>query len=95
MGLTRIVTIAAVAMGMGALGTVPAVAGEGAKKPKLAKDDPSRRICKNIVKVGTRLSTRICRTQADWALSMDKSQDSVLQSQLTDHTQLEKGAGPM
>lgn len=95
MGLTRIVTIAALAMGLGALGTAPAVAGDGAKKAKLAKDDPSRRVCKNIVKVGTRLSTRICRTQADWALSMDKSQDSLLQSQMNDHTQLEKGKGPM
>ena len=95
MGLTRIVMIGALAMGLGAVGTAPAVAGDGDKKAKLAKDDPSRRVCKNIVKVGTRLSTRICRTQAEWALSMDKSQDSVLQSQLTDHTTLEKGAGPM
>lgn len=86
MGLTRSVTIAALAMGLSALGTAPAVAGDGAKKPGLAKDDASRRVCKNIVKVGTRLSTRICRTQAEWATSMDKSQDSVLQSQLTDHT---------
>ena len=90
MGLTRIVTVAVLAMGLGVTGTAPAVAGDGAKKPKLAKDDPSRRVCKNIVKVGTRLSTRICRTQADWATSMDKSQDSVLQSQLSDHTTYDK-----
>jgi hypothetical protein len=94
MGATRIVTIAALAMGLGALWTAPAVAGDGSKKPKLAKDDPSRRVCKNVVRVGTRLSTRICRTQAEWALSMDKAQDSVLQSQLTDQTTLARGAGP-
>lgn len=85
MGVTRIVTIAALAMGLGALSTAPAAAGDGAK-PKLAKDDPSRRVCKNIVRVGTRLSTRICRTQAEWAKSMDKTQDGHLQSMLKDHT---------
>ena len=86
MGLTRIVTIAALAMGLGALGTAPAVAGDETKKPKLGKDDPSRRVCKNVVRVGTRLSTRVCRTQAEWALSMDKVQDGHLQSLLKDHT---------
>jgi hypothetical protein len=94
MGATRIVTIAALAMGLGALSTAPAVAGNGAKKPKLAEDDPSRRVCKNVVRVGTRLSTRICRTQGEWARSMDKVQDGHLQSLLKDHTQYEKGAGP-
>ena len=89
MGLTRVATIAALAIGLGAAGTAPAVAGDGAKKPKLARDDPGRRVCKNVVKVGTRLSTRVCRTQAEWATSMDKAQDGVLQSQLTDHTTLE------
>ena len=95
MGLTRIVTIAALAMCLGSLGTAPAAADDGAKEPKLAKDDPSRRVCKNVVRVGTRLSTRICRTQGEWARSMDKSQDGLLQSQMNDHTQLEKGKGPM
>jgi hypothetical protein len=90
----RIVTIAALSLGLAALGTASAAAGEGAKSPKLGKDDPSRRVCKNIVPVGTRLSTRICRPQGEWASSMDKSQDSVLQSQMTDSTQLERGAGP-
>jgi hypothetical protein len=86
MGVTRIVTIAALAMGLGALSTAPAAAEDGAKKPKLAKDDPSRRVCKNVVRVGTRLSTRICRTQAEWARGMDKAQDGHLQSMLKDHT---------
>ena len=95
MGATRIVIIAALAMGLGALGTVPAVAaGEGPKEPKLAKDDPSRRVCKNLIPVGTRLSTRVCRTQKDWAAGMDKTQDGVLKSQMTDSTQLERAPGP-
>ena len=89
MGFTRIVTIALLAMGLGTLGTAPAVAGDGTK-PKLAKDDPSRRVCKNIVRVGTRLSTRVCRTQAEWARSMDKTQDGHLQSLLKDHTTYSK-----
>ena len=95
MGLTRFITITALAMALGALGTAPAVAGDEAKKPKLAKDDPSRRVCKNIVRVGTRLSTRVCRTQADWDSSMDKAQDGQLQSLLKDHTTYSKGLGPM
>ncbi|HEU0135199.1 MAG TPA: hypothetical protein VFR28_10275 [Allosphingosinicella sp.] len=94
MGATRIVTIAALTIGLGATWTAPAAAGDGAKKPKLAKDDPSRRVCKNVVPVGTRFGTRVCRTQAEWDGSMDKAQDSVLQSQMTDHTTLERAAGP-
>ncbi|HEX8513537.1 MAG TPA: hypothetical protein VF688_10595 [Allosphingosinicella sp.] len=86
MGAIRIVTIAALAMGLGALGTAPAVADDGANKPRSAKDERSRRVCKNVVRVGTRLTTRICRTQAEWARGMDKAQDGHLQSMLKDHT---------
>ena len=94
MGAMRIVAIAALALGLSSLGTVPAVAAEGAKKPKMADDDPSRRVCKNMIPVGTRLSTRVCRTQKEWAAGMDKTQDGVLKSQMTDSTQLERAPGP-
>jgi hypothetical protein len=94
MGATRIIAIAALAIGLGTLATAPALAGDGTKKPKLAKDDPSRRVCRNLVPVGTRLTTRICRTQEEWTSSMDKSQESVLRSQMTDQTTLERMPGP-
>ena len=29
-------------------------------------DDTSRRACRNLIRSGTRLSTRYCRTQAEW-----------------------------
>jgi hypothetical protein len=94
MGATRIVTIAALAMGLSALGTAPAAAGDGSKKPKLAKDDPSRRVCRNLVPVGTRLTTRVCHTQAEWARSMDKAQDGVLATQTNDQSTYQQMPGP-
>jgi hypothetical protein len=54
----------------------------GAQEPRASKDDPSPRVCKNIVKAGSRLSTRICRTQQQWGDAMDKTQDGVLQHQM-------------
>jgi hypothetical protein len=95
MGATRIVTIAALAMGLGALWTAPAVAGDGAKKPKLAKDDPSRRVCRNLMPSGTRLTSRVCRTQAEWDRAMDKTQEGVLDHQMSAQSGVEQGKPPM
>ena len=96
MGAKRIMAVAALAMGLGGLWTAPAGAGDGAatQKPKLAKGDPSRRICKNIVPVGSRLTTRICRTKAEWDASMDKTQDGVLQTQMTTTTGMQPDPRP-
>ncbi len=89
MGAKLIATAAVLAMGLGGLWAVPASAEDspGTQKPKKAKDDPSRRICKNVTPVGTRLTTRVCRTKAEWDASMDKTQDGVLKSQTNESTQ--------
>ena len=72
MRIKPIVTATALAMGFGALGTAPALAGEPAAaaasetQPQAAASDRSRRVCRNLIRSGTRLSTRYCRTQAEW-----------------------------
>ena len=90
MAAKSIMTTAALAMGLGLLWSPPALAGEAAatQKPKTAQDDPSRRICKNVTPVGSRLTTRVCKTRAEWAAAMDKTQDGVLQTQMTKSTNL-------
>ena len=96
MGGMRIITIAALAIGMGALGAAPAsAADDGASKPKKAKEDTSRRVCRSVVPTGSRMSGRICRTQAEWDAARDKSQDNVLRHQTTEQTLLQQAAGPM
>ena len=87
----RMMMAAAVAIGLGGLGTGPALAGDG---PKLAKDDPSRRICRNEVPVGSRLSVRVCRTKAEWDRGESKTQDGVLQHQMRNQTTYEPAARP-
>ena len=72
MGVKPIVTASALAIGFGALwatpaftgGSVAAAAAEG--QPKAAPNDTSRRVCRNLIRSGTRLTTRYCRTQAEW-----------------------------
>ena len=69
MGVKPIVTASALAIGFGALwatpaftgGSVAAAAAEG--QPKAAPNDTSRRVCRNLIRSGTRLSTRYCRTR--------------------------------
>lgn len=83
MGGKRIVTalVAALAIGaMGSGGVLPAEA--SAKKAKADKDDPSRRVCRSIVPTGSRMATRVCRTQAQWDESRQKSQDGLLDTQM-------------
>ena len=84
----RILTVAALAIGLGALGSGPAFAagGDGASKPDKAKEDTSRRVCRSVVPTGSRMSSRICRTQAEWDAAMDKSQANLLRHQSTKET---------
>ena len=97
MGGMRMLTVAALTIGLGALGSGPAVAAgdDGASKPKKAKDDTSRRVCRSVVPTGSRMSGRICRTQAEWDAAMDKSQDNILRHQTTKQTLLQQAVGPM
>ena len=70
MGVKPIVAASALAMGFGALwaspaltsGSAPAATAEA--QPKA--NDPGRRVCRNLIRSGTRLTTRYCRTQAEW-----------------------------
>jgi hypothetical protein len=71
MGVKPIVAASALAMGFGALWASPGLtsgsqAAAPAEAPKATTGDPSRRVCRNLVRSGTRLSTRYCRTQAEW-----------------------------
>jgi len=72
MGVKPIVTAGALAIGFGALWATPALTGGSAAaaaaetQPRAAANDPSRRVCRNVVRSGTRLASRYCRTQAEW-----------------------------
>jgi hypothetical protein len=65
MGVKPFLTAAALAVGIGALWSGAAVAGDD--KAKLGtKDDPGRRVCRSILPTGSRFTTRVCRTAAEW-----------------------------
>ncbi|HVQ09730.1 MAG TPA: hypothetical protein VMS43_14975 [Allosphingosinicella sp.] len=66
-----IVAASALAIGLGALWAAPGLTSGSqvtapAEAPKATATDPSRRVCRNVVRSGTRLSTRYCHTQAEW-----------------------------
>jgi hypothetical protein len=87
------ITAAALAIGLGALGAAAAFADEpaAASQPTKAKPDSSRRVCRLLVPTGSRMSSRICRTQAEWDASRDKTADNMLQQQRTHETLMEQG----
>jgi hypothetical protein len=97
MGGQRILTVAALAIGLGAPGTAAAFADEGSgmSKAKQAKIDEGRRVCRNLVPSGSRISARICKTQAEWDRAMDKTQEGVLQQQLHQQSGVEQGKSPL
>ncbi|MEA3063874.1 MAG: hypothetical protein QOJ27_302 [Sphingomonadales bacterium] len=92
MGARQMITAAALAIGLGALGAAAAFAEEpaAASQPTKAKPDGSRRVCRLVVPTGSRMSSRICRTQAEWDSSRDKTADNFLQQQRTHETLLEQ-----
>lgn len=87
MGMKPIAKVCALALGCAALLATPAVAGqaggsaEGGVERKSAGKDPGRKVCRNLVLSGSRLSTRSCRTQAEWDKAAHDAQDSALQQQ--------------
>jgi hypothetical protein len=82
-----LVTSSALAIGVAALWAGTALAGQNdgsapaAPQGKSAKDDSGRKVCRNLVLSGTRLSTRTCRTQAQWDEAALAAQESALQQQ--------------
>jgi hypothetical protein len=101
MAARRIMTVAALAIGLGAIGlgaagSGTAFAGEGAgtSQPKKAIDE-GRRVCRNLVPSGTRLTSRVCKTQAEWERAMDKTQEGVLRQQMHEQSGVEQGRPPL
>ena len=98
-----IVKASGLAVGMGALllGTaIVATTGASASDPSAqpeakAEPDQSRRVCRTVTPSGSRLTRRICRTQAEWDASADRAADGVAKQQIEDTTQLSRGAGPL
>jgi len=75
----------ALAVGLVCLGSGPVFAAQdttAAAMPAKAKKDTSRRLCRNLVLSGTRLSTRFCRTDEDWDRDERKAQRDHLDSRL-------------
>jgi hypothetical protein len=68
---------------IGAIPSVPAaIAQEGAGKPKPGSAaDPSKKVCRNLVLTGSRMTKRFCRTQAEWDQSAAKAQDFLRDGQ--------------
>jgi hypothetical protein len=50
-------------------------------KPKVADKSASRRVCRNIVQSGTRLSSRVCQTAGEWEKAMLDTQNAALEQQ--------------
>ena len=87
--------LTALMMGLAALA---AAAGAGAvwgpaadaavqDQPKSTQKGESRRICRDVTPSGSRLIRRLCRTQAEWDRSQDKSADGLFEQQTETTTQ--------
>lgn len=85
MGLAALLSGVAFAGLAGGFATA-AVAGE----QSAAQGDTSRRVCRSVTLSGSRLSRRVCRTQAEWDASRDRTQDGVLQHQVMQQTNSEQ-----
>jgi hypothetical protein len=78
----RMAAIAALAIGLGAMGAgIPLPGAAASAKSSAEKTDKGRKVCRSLVPSGTRFSTRVCRTQAEWDEMQSKSQDSLLKQQ--------------
>ena len=78
-------TLLFAAMGAGLIAGSPASA-----ETKTDKDDTSKRVCKVITPTGSRMTTRICRTQAEWDRSQSKTAEGVLRHQTNESTGYER-----
>jgi len=71
-----------------------ATAAAAYEQAKTTQADTSRRVCRTITPIGSRLTRRVCRTQAEWDDAQYRTQDGVLQQQMTTTTQLEQAPRP-
>lgn len=70
----------AVLLASAALTTVAGGTAAHAERKSTA-NDPSRRVCRVITPTSSRLTTRVCRTQAEWDQSAREAQESALNHQ--------------
>lgn len=54
-------------------------AGASVEAQRKPNDERTRRVCRTITPTSSRLTTRVCRTQAEWDESMRETQDSFLE----------------
>jgi hypothetical protein len=59
--------------------TGAAATGSAVETQRKANDARTRRVCRTIMPTSSRLTTRVCRTQAEWDESMREQQDSFLE----------------
>ncbi len=53
----------------------------GSKYATQKTQDPDKVTCKSVVRTGTRLGSRMCLTNRDWALQRENSREAVEQIQ--------------
>ena len=104
MGVKPVAKMSALTMGLGALlaGTALAsatgassAAADVQAEPKATAKDNSRRICRNLTPSGSRLTRRVCRTQAQWDDTADTAQEGLLKHQIDQSSLFEQAPGPM
>jgi hypothetical protein len=59
-----------------------------------AKEDKSARVCRTVTPTSSRLTRRVCRSQADWDSTQQKAQDGLLDQQLKETTLFEQAPRP-
>lgn len=55
-----------------------------------AEQDRGRMVCRNVTPTGSRMSRRVCRTQAEWDRSRDRTQEEALREQMGTGTTYEQ-----
>ena len=75
MGLSVLLAGAVMAPATAAAATAAGASVEAQRDPNDAR---TRRVCRSIMQTPSRLTRRVCRTQAEWDASMRDQQDSFL-----------------
>lgn len=75
-----------------AMVTAPAARAQTQSQDQAGATEPDRgrMVCRNLTPTGSRMSRRICRTQAEWDRSRDRTQEEALREQLGPGTTYEQ-----
>jgi hypothetical protein len=92
-GPIKAATTLAIGIAVTLTGATLASAG-GVATAEQAEKEKSQRVCRTVTPSGSRLTRRICRSQADWDSTQQKTQDGVLDQQLKQSTLLEQAPRP-